>query len=91
MSKGEESGTGSSSQGVTRVCLPLCLPQTLVALRRVQTLQQRRPEAFQNTSVTASEDQKDEKGYSDHDRKILQLCGEGLTGLTLEGKHQGQT
>ncbi|NP_001407479.1 cGMP-dependent 3',5'-cyclic phosphodiesterase isoform 11 [Mus musculus] len=48
----------------------------LVALRRVQALQQRRPEAVQNTSVDASEDQKDEKGYTDHDRKILQLCGE---------------
>ncbi|XP_029391542.1 cGMP-dependent 3',5'-cyclic phosphodiesterase [Mus pahari] len=48
----------------------------LVALRRVQALQQRRPEAVQNTSADASEDQKDEKGYTDHDRKILQLCGE---------------
>lgn len=48
----------------------------LVALRRVQALQQRRPEAVQNTSADASEDQKDEKGYTAHDRKILQLCGE---------------
>nr|BAE34713.1 unnamed protein product [Mus musculus] len=60
----------------------------LVALRRVQALQQRRPEAVQNTSVDASEDQKDEKGYTDHDRKILQLCGElfdlGATSLQLK-------
>lgn len=48
----------------------------LVALRRVQALQQRRPEAVQNTSADASEDQKDEKGYNVHDRKILKLCGE---------------
>lgn len=51
-----------------------------MALRRVQALQQRRPEAVQNASADASEDQKDEKEeYTDHDRKILQLCGEGQT------------
>lgn len=50
-----------------------------MALQRVQALQQRRPEAVQNTSADASEDQKDEKGYTDLDRKILQLCGEGRT------------
>ncbi|GAB1292405.1 Phosphodiesterase [Apodemus speciosus] len=49
--------------------------RALVALRRVQALQQRGSEAVQNASADASEDQKDEKEeYTDHDRKILQLC-----------------
>lgn len=80
LSKREESGRGTNSKGGTRVCLLLCLPQTLVALRRVKALQQHRPEAVQNTSVDTSEEQKDEKGYTEHDRKILQLCGENQIG-----------
>uniref|UniRef100_A0A2K6V1A9 Phosphodiesterase n=1 Tax=Saimiri boliviensis boliviensis TaxID=39432 RepID=A0A2K6V1A9_SAIBB len=54
---------------------------TLVALRRVQALQQRgpseAPRAVQNSPEGAAEDQKDEADYTDRDRKILKLCGEG--------------
>uniref|UniRef100_A0A2K5PRD2 Phosphodiesterase n=1 Tax=Cebus imitator TaxID=2715852 RepID=A0A2K5PRD2_CEBIM len=53
---------------------------TLVALRRVQALQQRgpseAPRAVQNPPEGAAEDQKDGAAYTDRDRKILQLCGE---------------
>ncbi|XP_012869568.1 PREDICTED: cGMP-dependent 3',5'-cyclic phosphodiesterase isoform X2 [Dipodomys ordii] len=53
---------------------------TLVALRRVQALQQRGPSAtlgeIQNSLVEVSENQKDKVEYTDQDRKILQLCGE---------------
>ncbi|KAK2100919.1 cGMP-dependent 3',5'-cyclic phosphodiesterase [Saguinus oedipus] len=53
---------------------------TLVALRRVQALQQRgpseAPRAVQNSPESAAEDQKDGAAYNDRDRKILQLCGE---------------
>uniref|UniRef100_A0A8I6A5L2 Phosphodiesterase n=1 Tax=Rattus norvegicus TaxID=10116 RepID=A0A8I6A5L2_RAT len=55
----------------------------LVALQRVQALQQRRPEAVQNTSADPSEDQKDEKGYTAHDRKILQLGSSPALSLAL--------
>uniref|UniRef100_A0A8C9DKJ9 Phosphodiesterase n=1 Tax=Prolemur simus TaxID=1328070 RepID=A0A8C9DKJ9_PROSS len=54
---------------------------TLVALRRVQALQQRgpreAPKAVQNPPDAAAEDRKGSVAYSDQDRKILQLCGEG--------------
>uniref|UniRef100_A0A8C5P3Y7 Phosphodiesterase n=1 Tax=Jaculus jaculus TaxID=51337 RepID=A0A8C5P3Y7_JACJA len=46
---------------------------TLVALRRVQALQQRGPDV-QNPA--GKEDHKDGAEHTDHDRKILQLCGE---------------
>uniref|UniRef100_A0A8C9DKK1 Phosphodiesterase n=1 Tax=Prolemur simus TaxID=1328070 RepID=A0A8C9DKK1_PROSS len=53
---------------------------TLVALRRVQALQQRgpreAPKAVQNPPDAAAEDRKGSVAYSDQDRKILQLCGE---------------
>uniref|UniRef100_A0A452SV01 Phosphodiesterase n=1 Tax=Ursus americanus TaxID=9643 RepID=A0A452SV01_URSAM len=53
---------------------------TLVALRRVQALQQREPdaasEAVQNPPAEAAGDQKGGVAYTDQDRKILQLCGE---------------
>ncbi|XP_024609104.1 cGMP-dependent 3',5'-cyclic phosphodiesterase isoform X9 [Neophocaena asiaeorientalis asiaeorientalis] len=53
---------------------------TLVALKRVQALQQRgpsaAPEAVQNTPEGAAGDQKGGVPYTDQDRKILQLCGE---------------
>jgi len=53
---------------------------TLVALRRVQALQQRGPgaasEAVQNPLAGAAGDQKGGVAYTDQDRKILQLCGE---------------
>uniref|UniRef100_A0A452EXB0 Phosphodiesterase n=1 Tax=Capra hircus TaxID=9925 RepID=A0A452EXB0_CAPHI len=45
---------------------------TLVALKRVQALQNTAPEATQNPPEEAVGDQKDQ------DRKILQLCGEDL-------------
>uniref|UniRef100_H0VIU3 Phosphodiesterase n=1 Tax=Cavia porcellus TaxID=10141 RepID=H0VIU3_CAVPO len=48
---------------------------TLVALRRVQALQQREP-TEQKPPAEAAEDQKAEIQYTDQDRKILQLCGE---------------
>nr|XP_005893576.1 PREDICTED: cGMP-dependent 3',5'-cyclic phosphodiesterase [Bos mutus] len=53
---------------------------TLVALKRVQALQQREssvaPEATQNPPEEAAGDQKGGVAYTDQDRKILQLCGE---------------
>lgn len=53
-------------------CL-LGLPQSLVALRRVQALQQRgpgaAPGAVPNPPAGGA-------AYTDRDRKILQLCGE---------------
>ncbi|OWK17897.1 PDE2A, partial [Cervus elaphus hippelaphus] len=53
---------------------------TLVALKRVQALQQREssaaPEATQSPPEEAAGDQKDGVAYTDQDRKILQLCGE---------------
>uniref|UniRef100_A0A8D2D4P0 Phosphodiesterase n=1 Tax=Sciurus vulgaris TaxID=55149 RepID=A0A8D2D4P0_SCIVU len=53
---------------------------TLVALRRVQALQQRglgaAPGAVQNPPEVTADDQKGGIEYTDHDRKILQLCGE---------------
>lgn len=52
---------------------------TLVALRRVQALQQHGPravpEAVQNPPAGAEKD-KSEIAHTDQDRKILQLCGE---------------
>lgn len=58
-------------------------PQTLVALRRVQALQQHEPRASQNPPAGAPGDQKDSAEHRDQDRKILQLCGEGLAGSRL--------
>lgn len=59
-------------------------PQTLVALKRVQALQQRgpgaAPEAAQKPPEGVAGDQKGGVGYTDQDRKILQLCGEDLAG-----------
>jgi hypothetical protein len=59
----------------------LCPPQTLVALRRVHALQQRgsgaAPGATLNPPAGLAEEQKDRAEYTDQDRKILQLCGEG--------------
>uniref|UniRef100_A0A8D2BVZ1 Phosphodiesterase n=1 Tax=Sus scrofa TaxID=9823 RepID=A0A8D2BVZ1_PIG len=53
---------------------------TLVALKRVQALQQRgpgaAPEAAQKPPEGVAGDQKGGVGYTDQDRKILQLCGE---------------
>ncbi|KAG8522900.1 cGMP-dependent 3',5'-cyclic phosphodiesterase, partial [Galemys pyrenaicus] len=53
---------------------------TLVALRRVQALQQRGSHAtreeVQNPSSETPGDQKGGAPYTDQDRKILQLCGE---------------
>uniref|UniRef100_A0A671F2H4 Phosphodiesterase n=1 Tax=Rhinolophus ferrumequinum TaxID=59479 RepID=A0A671F2H4_RHIFE len=53
---------------------------TLVALRRVQVLQQRgpraAPEAVQNPPAGAAKDEQREIAHTDQDRKILQLCGE---------------
>nr|XP_051707168.1 cGMP-dependent 3',5'-cyclic phosphodiesterase isoform X2 [Oryctolagus cuniculus] len=61
---------------------------TLVALRRMRALQQRGlgqapgagagagAGAVQNTPVEAAEDQQGGAAYTDHDRKILHLCGE---------------
>lgn len=73
----------------------------MVALRRVQALQQRRPSeaprAVQNPPEGAVEDQKGGAAYTDRDRKILQLCGEdpawagheGGAGQNLEGRWAG--
>ncbi|KAI4581253.1 hypothetical protein MJG53_020841, partial [Ovis ammon polii x Ovis aries] len=86
--KGWERGKGRGREGL----LPL-LPRpylssipvsisTLVALKRVQALQQREcsaaPEATQNPPEEAVGDQKGGVAYTDQDRKILQLCGEDL-------------
>ena len=71
-------------------------PQTLVALKRVQALQQRgpgaAPEAAQKPPEGVAGDQKGGVGYTDQDRKILQLCGEDLAGgagPSLEGRSRG--
>ncbi|XP_019504867.1 PREDICTED: cGMP-dependent 3',5'-cyclic phosphodiesterase [Hipposideros armiger] len=65
---------------------------TLVALKRVQALQQRgpcaAPKEVQNPPAGAAEDQKSGIAYTDQDRKILQLCGEDSAwGPVLGGKN----
>uniref|UniRef100_A0A2R9BHB9 Phosphodiesterase n=1 Tax=Pan paniscus TaxID=9597 RepID=A0A2R9BHB9_PANPA len=68
---------------------------TLVALRRVQVLQQRgpreAPRAVQNPPEGTAEDQKGGAAYTDRDRKILQLCGEGPAWTGHEGGLQQET
>lgn len=60
-----------------------------MALRRVQALQQRGPdaasEALQNPPAAEAGDQKGGVAYTDQDRKILQLCGEDPAGAGAPG------
>lgn len=71
--RGPEGG-GRGTRGAGRVtgCL-LGLPQSLVALRRVQALQQRGPGAAPGAVPNPPAGG---VAYTDRDRKILQLCGE---------------
>ena len=80
LSKGERSGGGDGVKVEQVASRSLGRPQTLVALRRVQALQQRwpgvAPEAVENPPAGTAEDHEGGVAYTDQDRKILQLCGE---------------